>query len=147
MLVRAVPSTLSFVALALLAAVTVGCGGSPTTPSGSAGFSQTDLRVGTGAEAASGRLVNVHYTGWLLNAAAPDQKGAVFDSSTGATPFSFTLGAGQVIAGWDRGVVGMKVGGLRRLIIPPSLGYGGSRSGPLPPNATMLFEIELLEVQ
>lgn len=141
------PSRFTFVALVAVAAVITGCGDSPTAPSNNAPFSQTDLRVGTGASAASGNVVTVHYTGWLYNASQPDQKGPQFDSSAGGTGFSFTLGAGQVISGWDQGLVGMKVGGLRRLVIPPSLGYGTVRNGPIPPNATLLFEIELLGVQ
>ena len=77
----------------------------------------------------------------------PEKKGPVFDSSVGGTPFSFTLGASQVIAGWDQGLQGMRIGGVRRLVIPPSLAYGTFRNGPIPPNATLVFEIELLDVQ
>ena len=144
---RGFRSAFTSVALVGLSAVIAGCGGSPTSPSNNAAFGQTDLRVGTGADAVSGSRVTVNYTGWLYNASQPDQKGAQFDSSVGQTGFSFTLGAGSVIAGWERGVVGMKVGGLRRLVIPPSLAYGASRNGPIPPNATLMFEIELLNVQ
>ena len=140
-------TTIRFAALLILLAVTAACDDSPTSPSNSAPFSQTDLRVGAGAEAANGQQLTVHYVGWLYNATQPDQKGARFDSSIGGTPFSFTLGIGQVISGWDRGLVGMKVGGLRRLVIPPSLGYGSFRSGPIPPNATLVFEVELLGLQ
>ena len=121
------------------------CGGSPTTPS--APFSQSDIRVGTGATAASGNTLSVNYTGWLYDASKPEQKGAKFESSIGGTPLSFTLGSGQVIPGWDQGIPGMRVGGLRRLVIPPSLAYGGNRNGPIPPNATLVFEVELLSVQ
>ena len=135
------------VALAVLPAVLAACNGSPVSPSKSVPFSQTDLAVGEGAEAASGSLVTVTYTGWLYNAAQPDQKGTQFDSSAGLTPFSFTVGNGSVIAGWDQGIVGMKVGGLRRLVIPSSLGYGETRSGPIPPFSTLVFEITLLDVQ
>jgi FKBP-type peptidyl-prolyl cis-trans isomerase FkpA len=120
---------------------------SPVAPSDAAPFSQTDVRVGTGAEATGGGTVTVHYSGWLYNPEQPNQKGAQFESSVGRTPFTFTLGVGQVIEGWDQGVVGMRVGGLRRLVIPPTLAYGDTRNGPIPPNATLLFEIELLEVQ
>ena len=88
--------------------------------------------------------MTVNYTGWLYDPTKPDQKGLVFDTSIGQTPFTFTLGAGQVIKGWDVGVPGMNVGGVRRLVIPPSLGYGASRSGPIPPNSTLVFEIELV---
>jgi FKBP-type peptidyl-prolyl cis-trans isomerase FkpA len=91
-------------------------------------------------------VLTVNYTGWLYSVAQPDNKGAQFDSSVGGTPFSFTLGQGSVIAGWDRGLVGMRVGGLRRLVVPPSLGYGDFRNGPIPANATMVFDIELVEV-
>lgn len=139
-----------FVAAAMAAATACGGGdSSPTAPS-AAGvpFSQTDLRIGTGAEATAGRRVTVSYTGWLYDAGQPEQKGRQFDSSVGRSPFAFTLGIGQVIAGWDRGVPGMKVGGQRRLIIPPELGYGaaGAGGGTIPPNATLVFDIELLDV-
>ena len=109
-------------------------------------FSQTDLRMGSGDEAASGRVLQVHYTGWLYDESRPEQKGAQFDSSVERGAFSFTLGIGQVISGWDRGVPGMRVGGVRRLVIPPSLGYGNFRNGPIPPNAPLVFEIELLAI-
>jgi FKBP-type peptidyl-prolyl cis-trans isomerase FkpA len=100
-------------------------------------FTKTDLVVGTGATAAAGQIVSVNYTGWLFDAGKPDNKGAQFDSSMGRGPFSFALGAGKVIAGWDQGVAGMKIGGSRRLIIPPELGYGASGVGPIPPTATL----------
>ena len=137
--------TLGLAAAVLTAAAA--CGDGPTTPINLARFSQTDLVVGTGAEAASGKTLKVHYTGWLFNDARPDQKGAQFDSSSGLEPLTFVLGVGQVIAGWDEGLVGMKVGGTRRLIIPPSKGYGGTRRGPIPPNATLVFDVQLIEVQ
>jgi FKBP-type peptidyl-prolyl cis-trans isomerase FkpA len=126
-----------------------GCGGSssPTAPSANVPYSQVDLLLGSGAEAANGRVVTVHYTGWLYEAAATGNKGAQFDSSVGRSPFAFQVGAGSVIRGWDQGVPGMRVGGQRRLVIPPSLGYGSSGSGPIPGNATLIFEIELLTVQ
>lgn len=126
-----------------------GCGGSsPTSPSTpSAPFSQTDLRAGTGAGAAAGNLVTVNYTGWLYDPSRPEQKGQQFESSIGRQPYSFRLGAGQVIRGWDQGVVGMQVGGQRRLVIPPELAYGSQGSGGvIPPNATLVFDIELLSV-
>ena len=132
------------VCLALSAAL-AGCGSSPTSPT-SAPFSQTDLRVGSGADAAAGKVVTVHYTGWLYDGSKNDGKGVQFETSVGGTPFSFTLGFGQVIAGWDQGLPGMKVGGLRRLVIPPSLAYGSVRNGPIPPNATLIFEVELVDV-
>ena len=146
-LVRMLGSSFKPLTAVVLAAALAGCEQTPTSPSNNAPYSQTDLRVGTGAEAASGNALTVHYTGWLYNAANPGQRGAQFDSSAGGTAFTFTLGIGGVISGWDQGLVGMKVGGLRRLIVPPSLGYGASRTGPIPPNATLLFEIELLAVQ
>lgn len=130
----------------LVALTAPGCGGTPASPS-SVAFSQADLRVGTGAAAASGSVVTVAYTGWLYDASKPDQKGLLIDTSLGRAPFSFTLGSGQVIKGWDQGLVGVKVGGVRRLVVPPSLGYGGTRNSAIPPYATLVFEIELLGVQ
>lgn len=140
-------SCVRLVALGGLSALAFGCSDSPTGPANNAPYSQIDLRLGTGADAVAGRVLSVHYTGWYYNTSRPDNKGAQFDSSAGQEPFDFVLGGGQVISGWDRGVQGMKVGGLRRLVVPPSLGYGSTRFGPIPPNATLLFEIELLEVQ
>lgn len=137
-----------------VALIAIGCSGgnsNPTSPTflPFAEFSQTDLRVGTGADATAGKSLTVHYTGWLYDPTQPEQKGRQIDSSAGRDPFTFTLGAGRVIRGWDQGVVGMKVGGQRRLIIPPSLAYGseGSVGGAIPPNATLVFDIELLDVQ
>lgn len=102
---------------------------------------KTDETVGTGAEAVAGDTVTVNYTGTLEN-------GTVFDSSYSRNqPFSFKLGAGQVIKGWDEGVVGMKVGGKRKLVIPPSLGYGDQATGSIPANSTLIFQIQLLSVQ
>lgn len=100
-------------------------------------------------EATNGRLVTVHYTGWLYNQTAPGNKGTKFDSSRDrGTPFSFTLGAGQVIRGWDQGVLGMKVGEQKTLVIPPELGYGSAGFPPvIPPNATLVFDVELLSVR
>jgi FKBP-type peptidyl-prolyl cis-trans isomerase FkpA len=92
--------------------------------------------------------VRVNYTGWLYDLSRPEQKGQQFDSSAGREPFEFLLGSGQVIPGWDRGVAGMKVGGQRRLIIPPDLAYGATGAGGvIPPNATLVFDVELLDVQ
>jgi FKBP-type peptidyl-prolyl cis-trans isomerase len=140
-------SIVSLLLVALLLLVAAGCDDTPAGPTNNAPYSQTDLRLGTGAEAVTNATLTVHYTGWFFNAADSAQKGAMFDSSAGGTGFSFTLGVGQVIAGWDRGVAGMKVGGLRRLVIHPSLAYGPIRSGVIPPNATLLFEVELLAVE
>ncbi len=109
----------------------------------------TDHVVGTGDLAESGKDVVVHYTGWLFDAAAPDNKGRKFDSSRDRNdPFVFSLGAGQVIQGWDKGVAGMRVGGQRTLVIPPELGYGArGAGGVIPPNATLVFDVELLAVR
>ncbi len=108
-----------------------------------------DTKLGTGAEASPGQHITVHYTGWLFDTAAPENKGHKFDSSRDrAEPFSFMLGAGHVIGGWDQGFAGMKVGGQRTLIIPPELGYGArGAGGVILPNATLLFEVELLGVE
>ena len=107
-----------------------------------------DHKIGDGAEAVAGMPVSVHYTGWLFDAAAPDNKGRKFDSSRDrGTPFGFPLGSGRVIAGWDQGVAGMKIGGSRTLIIPSELGYGEhGAGGVIPPNATLVFDVELLGV-
>jgi len=107
---------------------------------------KNDVKVGTGEEAVSGKMVTVHYTGWLYDAAAPDKKGAKFDSSRDrGEPFSFLLGSGRVIKGWDRGVAGMKVGGQRTLIIPPAMAYGEHGAGNvIPPNAALIFDVELM---
>ena len=138
----------SLAALCVLASLFLyACTDAPAAPTVTAPFSQTDLKVGTGADAVSGGVLNVDYTGWLYDASRPDQKGAMFDTSIGKTPFTFTLGAGQVIKGWDQGIVGMKVGGSRRLVIPPSLAYGSTRSGSIPANATLVFDITLLSTQ
>jgi FKBP-type peptidyl-prolyl cis-trans isomerase len=106
----------------------------------------TDLVEGTGAMALAGKMVEVHYTGWLFDPKAPETKGRKFDSSRDrGDPFSFKLGAGMVIQGWDRGVAGMKIGGQRRLTIPPEMGYGArGAGGVIPPNATLVFDVELL---
>ena len=124
---------------------TAACSASlPTGASIGAPFSQTDLITGTGAAAASGSTLGVSYTGWLFDPAQPSSEGAQFDAST--STFTFTLGSGQVIQGWEQGLVGMKVGGKRRLIVPPSLAYGDSRHGPIPPNATLIFDVTLISV-
>jgi FKBP-type peptidyl-prolyl cis-trans isomerase FkpA len=109
----------------------------------------TDGKVGTGAAATPGRKVIVHYTGWLYDPKAADKHGKKFDSSRDhGEPFSFDLGAGRVIRGWDQGVAGMKVGGTRTLVIPSELGYGARGAGSdIPPNATLVFDVELLEVR
>jgi len=110
---------------------------------------QTDILLGTGAEATDGKRLSMHYTGWLYNPGEPKNRGTKFDSSLDrGQPFSFVLGQGQVIRGWDVGVSGMKVGGKRTLVIPASMGYGArGAGGVIPPNATLVFEVELLGVQ
>lgn len=108
-----------------------------------------DTKQGTGAEAVKGKPVAVHYTGWLYDPSKPEGKGAKFDSSLDRRePFVFPLGGGRVIRGWDEGVVGMKVGGKRTLIIPADLAYGArGAGGVIPPNAVLVFDVELLEVR
>jgi len=133
--------------LALLAAAACGGSSSPTGPSPttSAPYSQTDLVIGTGATAVAGSQVTVAYTGWLHDSSRPEAKGSQFDSSPS---YMFRLGAGIVIRGWDQGVAGMRVGGQRRLVIPPDLAYGNSSPGAgIPPNATLVFDITLNAVQ
>lgn len=109
---------------------------------------KTDTQLGVGAEAQPGQTVIVHYTGWLYDKSAPDNKGAKFDSSLDRNePFDFPLGAGHVIQGWDEGVQGMKEGGQRTLIIPAEMGYGASGAGDdIPPHATLVFDVKLLKV-
>ena len=109
---------------------------------------KTEIKLGTGTEAVAAHAVTVHYTGWLYDASAPENKGVKFDSSRDRhNPFVFTLGAGRVIKGWDQGVAGMKVGGQRRLVIPPGMAYGAVAASKLiPANATLIFEIELLGI-
>lgn len=109
----------------------------------------TDTKVGDGAEAKAGQIVSVHYTGWLYDENAADKHGAKFDSSVDrGQPFQFPLGGGRVIQGWDQGFAGMKVGGKRTLVIPPEMGYGArGAGGVIPPNATLVFDVELLGVQ
>jgi FKBP-type peptidyl-prolyl cis-trans isomerase FkpA len=108
-----------------------------------------DKKEGAGKEAVAGKIVIVHYTGWLYDPAAPEGKGAKFDSSVDRkVPFQFPLGQGKVIKGWDEGVAGMKTGGQRTLIIPPNMGYGErGAGGVIPPNATLIFDVELIDVK
>jgi FKBP-type peptidyl-prolyl cis-trans isomerase FkpA len=116
-------------------------GATMSTVTTDSGLKYEDVTVGEGAEAVAGKTVSVHYTGWLTD-------GQKFDSSKDRNdPFAFVLGGGMVIKGWDEGVQGMKVGGVRRLTIPPQLGYGArGAGGVIPPNATLVFEVELLDV-
>jgi FKBP-type peptidyl-prolyl cis-trans isomerase FkpA len=135
--------------LVLLAA----CGGSdsnpisptPTVPPQP--FTITELRAGTGASAVAGRTVSVDYAVWLYTTTGVDNKGSLVDTSVGRGPFSFVLGINAVIAGFDQGVTGMNVGGVRRLVVPPSMAYGATGSQGVPPNANLVFEVELLGVQ
>ncbi len=145
---RVLRTAIGVLMCAALAAGVQGCSDPPTGPSPNASFSQTDLTVGTGAVVATiGSGLTVNYTGWLYDGSKTDSKGIQFDSSAGRAAFSFTLGAGDVITGWDVGIVGMKTGGVRRLVIPPSLAYGASRNGPIPPLSTLVFDIELVAIQ
>ncbi|GAB1232649.1 hypothetical protein UT4_11150 [Ferrigenium sp. UT4] len=109
---------------------------------------KTDTQLGEGATAQAGQTVIVHYTGWLFDESAPENKGAKFDSSLDRNePFDFPLGGGRVIKGWDEGVQGMKEGGTRTLVIPPEMGYGPrGAGGVIPPNATLVFDVKLLKV-
>jgi FKBP-type peptidyl-prolyl cis-trans isomerase len=142
------PSSRVVIAI-VLAVSAAACGGSdsstspsaPTPPS--AAFSQTDVITGTGAIATQGRTIMVSYTGWLYDPTRPESKGTQFDSNGG---FTFPLGVGRVIPGWDQGVVGMRIGGLRRLVIPPNLAYGSQANGQIPGNSTLVFDIMLLAV-
>jgi FKBP-type peptidyl-prolyl cis-trans isomerase len=146
------PKYIAFFAILALLAVVSGRAqtdnSSPTKVTGkgkstSSGLQYWDLKEGTGATASAGKSVSVHYTGWLAS------NGKKFDSSVDrGQPFMFQLGAGQVIKGWDEGVSGMKVGGKRQLRIPPELGYGSrGAGGVIPPNATLIFDVELLAVK
>jgi FKBP-type peptidyl-prolyl cis-trans isomerase FkpA len=145
-----------FLSTLILSAAVAGCGSASEDnamaampDSGITALQKNDVVQGNGAEAKTGATVAVHYTGWLYDQAAADHRGRKFDSSKdGNVPFEFRLGAGEVIQGWDEGVAGMKVGGRRVVTIPPALGYGArGASGVIPPNATMVFELELLDVK
>lgn len=133
-----------FSAFLLVAALASACAGSATTPSQSPAFTKTDLSLGTGNVAAVGNTLNVNYSGWFYDPSKPDFKGLPFDS---ANNFSFVLGTGQVIQGWDVGLIGMNVGGVRRLLVPPSMAYGSDRNGKIPPNAALVFDVQLISVQ
>lgn len=133
------------IAFLVTAVVAAGCGGNDDQPGLSVPFQIIDLVVGTGPEVDNGNAVLVAYTGWLYDLSAVENKGMQFDQSS-EDGFSFIVGAGQVIAGWDAGVRGMRVGGQRRLIIPPGLGYGSGGQGSIPPDSALVFDIELLEI-
>jgi FKBP-type peptidyl-prolyl cis-trans isomerase FkpA len=140
------PTRLIVLSILLTAAA---CSDSPNepTPTPRAEYSQTDIRVGTGTEATSGKTVTANYGGWLYDPNGADGKGAQFDSSTRSGPITFVLGGNGVISGFNRGVQGMRVGGLRRFVLPPELAYGSTGNGPIPPNTTIVFEVELTNVQ
>ncbi len=137
--------------LLLLFCLLTACADPGPPPGGSvAALQRIDETTGSGAVAQSGMQVTVHYTGWIYDMRAPQQRGEKFDSSLDRDePFTFLLGAGQVIRGWDEGVAGMKVGGKRVLLIPADMGYGrkGAGGGVIPPNASLVFEVELLDVK
>jgi len=138
-------------ALGLAALPLASAGSEGAAPQGTPGVDliKIDHKVGDGESATAGQRVTVHYTGWLYDADAPEQKGRKFDSSRDRNePFTFPLGGGRVIQGWDQGVAGMKIGGQRTLIIPPNMGYGSrGAGGVIPPNATLVFDVELLSVR
>jgi FKBP-type peptidyl-prolyl cis-trans isomerase FkpA len=148
---KAFPAVTMF-AMVLLAAA---CGNKqqatpqPATPvPAPAELQKIDIVQGAGEGISQGQVAVVHYTGWIYDPTAPEQKGTKFDSSRDrGQPFSFMIGAGQVIRGWDEGVQGMQPGGQRRLVIPPDLAYGEPGKGPIPANATLLFDVELLQIQ
>jgi FKBP-type peptidyl-prolyl cis-trans isomerase len=138
--------------LGLALAGLTACGGKPESApaqaSGVSSLQSVDLKTGDGEAITAGKMAVVQYTGWLYEAGAKDNKGKEFDSSRNTgQPFQFTVGAGQVIKGWDQGVAGMKVGGSRRLIIPPDLAYGDGGAGPIPAGATLVFDIDLVGIQ
>jgi len=137
------------VGLLLLCGLVTACGGDNMGQSNIKEMIKQDAKVGTGTEAVPGRQVRVHYTGWLYDERSADHKGRKFDSSRDRNdPFPFRLGAGEVIPGWDQGVAGMRVGGQRTLTIPADLGYGSQGAGGvIPPNATLVFDVELLDVR
>ena len=145
-------SRLSLALLLSATCVTTACSQQDITPMETSNVTELikkDMTKGEGAEAKAGQQVSVHYTGWLYDAKGVENKGKKFDSSRDrGTPFEFSLGAGEVIKGWDEGVQGMKVGGNRTLIIPPAMGYGKrGAGGVIPPNATLVFDVELIGVK
>lgn len=135
---------------ALLFGLIAACSGKPDAAptSGVSSMQSTEIKPGTGEAITTGKIAVVQYTGWLYDAAAQDNKGKQFDSSRTGRPFRFPLGTGQVIKGWDQGVVGMKVGESRRLIIPPDLAYGDNGAGGvIPPGATLVFDVDLVAIE
>lgn len=148
---KAIPA----VATCVLALLMAACGGKEQAPKVAtpvpppAELQKIDVVQGTGEGVTQGQTAVVHYTGWLYDPTAPEQKGTQFDSSRGrGQPFEFRLGNREVIRGWDEGVQGMQVGGQRRLVVPPALGYGeNGAGGVIPPNATLLFDVELMAIK
>jgi FKBP-type peptidyl-prolyl cis-trans isomerase FkpA len=143
---KTVPALLLSLGFALLSA----CGGQAvaTAPSPVTALQSTVLKPGTGAAVAAGQTAVMQYTGWLYEATAKDNKGKQFDSSRGRGAFKFPLGTGSVIKGWDQGVLGMKIGESRRLVIPPDLAYGDrGAGGVIPPGATLVFDVELVGIE
>jgi FKBP-type peptidyl-prolyl cis-trans isomerase FkpA len=134
--------TFTTLACALTLALSAAAAGAATLS-----LKKTDTVIGRGAVAMPGSTVTVHYTGWLFTPTASFQHGAQFDSSVGGAPFTFQLGRGKVIKGWDEGLAGMKVGGKRTLIVPAAKAYGSRGAGPIPPNANLIFDVELIEVK
>ncbi len=149
MLQHTVTVARSLVLATLAAMALAACSKSAAPPSAPKELTMTDMKKGTGPAIQSGQTAVVHYTGWLYSENAPEQKGTKFDSSRDRNePFRFPLGGGRVIRGWDEGVVGMQVGEQRRLVIPPEMGYGASGAGGvIPPNATLVFDVELVAIQ
>ena len=126
------------------------CGGNDDAPVETTNpgvVTKTDLVVGTGIEAIAGDSVTVAYTGWVQDTSKTDGKGTEFDKATAEAPYTFVLGKGNVIPGWDQGVVGMRVGGQRRLVIPPGLAYGAVARDKIPANSTLVFDVEMLAIK
>jgi FKBP-type peptidyl-prolyl cis-trans isomerase FkpA len=150
---RTLPKISLIVSIALLSACTgksdAPAASAASPPAGVSALQSLPLKEGTGAAVAGGQIAVMQYTGWLYDASAADHKGKQFDSSrTAGQPFKFPLGTGAVIKGWDQGVVGMKVGESRRLIIPPDLAYGDNGAGGvIPPGATLVFDVELVGIE
>jgi FKBP-type peptidyl-prolyl cis-trans isomerase len=138
---------LGLLALVLLPFATAGCGSTPSSPSDYAPYSQIDLVFGEGATAETGKVLTLNYSGWFYDSTAADRKGVMLTTSAISGPVIFTAGASSVIEGWEKGVLGMREGGSRRLVIPPSLAYGPNRFNAIPPNATLVFDLELVKVE
>jgi FKBP-type peptidyl-prolyl cis-trans isomerase len=147
----ALNGTLQKIGIALLIGILAACSREPAAApaSGVSSMQSVELKPGTGEAVSGGKIAVVQYTGWLYEAAAKDNKGKQFDSSrSSGQPFRFPVGTGQVIKGWDQGVLGMKIGESRRLIIPPDLAYGDSGAGrAIPPGATLVFDIDLVAIE